>query len=62
MLDRIANRQLSILSKNRALYEAFAYYYKYSMGLTLFLTDKSIPMHNNQSERSLRNNVISRKT
>jgi hypothetical protein len=62
MMDRLANRQLSILSSNSALHEAFAYYYKYSSCLALFLTDKSIPMHNNQSERSLRNHVVGRKT
>jgi hypothetical protein len=62
MMDRLANRQLSILSSNSSLHEAFAYYYKYSSCLALFLTDKSIPMHNNQSERSLRNHVVGRKT
>jgi transposase len=62
IMDRIADRQLSILSSNSMLHEAFAYFYKYSQALALFLTDKSIPMHNNQSERSLRNHVVGRKT
>jgi hypothetical protein len=61
IMDRIADRQLSILSSNSMLHEAFAYFYKYSQALALFLTDKSIPMHNNQSERSLRNHVVGRK-
>jgi transposase len=58
----IAVREMPKLSSKNMLYDALNYFHKYYSELTLFLGDRSIPMHNNQSERTLRNHVIGRKT
>jgi transposase len=61
MLKTLAEKEMPGLSSKSLLYDAFDYIIKYYEGLTLFLTDRAIPMHNNQSERTLRNPVVGRK-
>ncbi len=61
LMERIAEREMAKLSTNSILYDAFNYFYTYYSGLTLFLRDREVPMHNMRSEQSLRNPVIGRK-
>lgn len=61
-IKQIAEREMPNLSEKSALYDALEYFLTYYKGLTLFLSDRSIPMHNNRSEGTLRNSVIGRKT
>ena len=61
MLKGLAEKEMPGLSSKSLLYDAFDYIIKYYEGLTLFLTDRAIPMHNNQSEQTLRNPVVGRK-
>jgi hypothetical protein len=61
LIKRIAEKEKANLSTKSALYQALDYYLTYYDGLTLFLTDRTIPMSNNRSERTLRNPVIGRK-
>jgi transposase len=62
LLRQIALKEMPSLSRKSALYRALDYLITYYDGLTLFLSDRSIPMHNNRSEGTLRNSVIGRKT
>jgi hypothetical protein len=62
LIKRIAKKEIPALSKHSALRVALEYFITYYDGLTLFLSDRSVPMHNNQSEGTLRNPVVGRKT
>lgn len=61
LIKSIAIKEMPLLSQKSALYDALDYYLTYYDGLTLFLTDRKIPMHNNRSEGTLRNWVVGRK-
>ena len=61
LIKKIAEQEKANLSTRSALYLALDYFLTYYDGLTLFLNDRTIPMHNNRSERTLRNPVIGRK-
>lgn len=61
-LRQIALKEMPNLSTKSPLYRALDYLITYYDGLTLFLSDRSVPMHNNRSEGTLRNSVIGRKT
>lgn len=61
LLKKIAEREMPKLSSKSALYDALEYLVTYYPGLTLFLSNRSIPMHNQRSEQSLRNPVVGRK-
>jgi transposase len=61
LIKSIAEKEKANLSTKSELYLALDYFLTYYDGLTLFLSDREIPMHNNRSERALRNPVIGRK-
>lgn len=61
LIKNIAEQEKEKLSKKSALYLALEYMISHYEGLTLFLSDRTIAMHNNRSERNLRNPVIGRK-
>lgn len=61
LLKKIAESEMPKLSSKSALYDALEYLVTYYQGLTLFLSNRSIPMHNQRSEQSLRNPVVGRK-
>lgn len=61
IIKNLAEREKEKVSTKSILYLALDYLLNYYDGLTLFLSDRSIPMHNNRSERNLRNFVIGRK-
>jgi hypothetical protein len=61
LLKYIAETEMPKLSSKSALYDALEYLVTYYPGLSLFLSNRAIPMHNQRSEQSLRNPVVGRK-
>ena len=57
-----ALKKIDAYSRNSSIGKAYSYFLKYFDGLTLFLTNASVPIDNNASERLLRSHVVGRKT